>query len=87
MEPCRPVLTIYLLLAYLIAKQTQAITRPTAIKLENNGYTKVLFAIHQDVTESQPLLDNIKVIYWMMLAFYYTIWTLILHELLSVYIR
>ncbi|XP_071106743.1 calcium-activated chloride channel regulator 1-like [Haliotis cracherodii] len=72
MEPCRPVLTIYLLLAYLTAKQTQAITRPTAIKLENNGYTKVLFAIHQDVTESQPLLDSIKDMITKSSAFMYT---------------
>ncbi|XP_067673202.1 calcium-activated chloride channel regulator 1-like [Haliotis asinina] len=70
MEP--RVLSIFLLLVYLFVKQTRAITRPTAIKLENNGYTKVLFAIHQDVTESQQLLDAIKDMITKSSAFMYT---------------
>ncbi|KAJ8023069.1 Calcium-activated chloride channel regulator 1 [Holothuria leucospilota] len=57
MDRCYMIILLGLL---LLIEQCFALTKPTSIKLENNEYTGVLFAIHPDVPEDPQLIEEIQ---------------------------
>ncbi|XP_022080609.1 epithelial chloride channel protein-like [Acanthaster planci] len=53
-----PILAIAVLL--LVHPNVDALTRPSSIRLVNNGYTGIVVAIHSNVPESDELIERIK---------------------------
>ncbi|XP_038061542.1 calcium-activated chloride channel regulator 1-like [Patiria miniata] len=52
------VVTVAILL--LVHSNVDALTRPSSIRLENNGYTGIVVAIHNNVPENDELIERIK---------------------------
>ncbi|XP_022080622.1 calcium-activated chloride channel regulator family member 3-like [Acanthaster planci] len=44
----------------LVHSNVDALTRPSSIRLKNNGYTGIVVAIHSSVAESDELIERIK---------------------------
>ncbi|XP_041373494.1 calcium-activated chloride channel regulator 1-like [Gigantopelta aegis] len=65
-------LLCFMLVVLGVLCQTLGISRPTAIKLENNEYTNVLVAIHEDVPEDKNLIDKIKTMFTEASSYMYT---------------
>ncbi|PIK45470.1 putative epithelial chloride channel protein-like [Apostichopus japonicus] len=53
-------LVVQTLLLAMVAGQCLALTKPSSIKLIDNEYTGVLFAIHPDVPEDPQLIEELK---------------------------